>query len=59
MSVKETDFTEAGWPSDLKTKSTFEVYKVASNKNGTGNRNSYYIYLIICQCVEMWFNYYE
>lgn len=36
VSVKETDFTEAGWPSDLKTKSTFEVYKVASNKNGTG-----------------------
>ena len=59
MSVTEKEFIEAGWPSDLKTKSFFEVYKVASNKNGTGNRNSYYIYLIICdgQCVEVWSNF--
>ena len=41
VSVTEKEFIEAGWPSDLKTKSFFEVYKVASNKNGTGNRNSY------------------
>ena len=59
VSVTEKEFIEAGWPSDLKTKSSFEVYKVANNKNGTSNRNSYYTYLIICQCVEMWFNCHE
>ncbi|XP_063688631.1 thialysine N-epsilon-acetyltransferase-like [Bolinopsis microptera] len=36
VSVTEKEFTEAGWPSDLKNKSSFEVYKVSSNKNGTG-----------------------
>ena len=35
VSVTEAEFSDAGWPSDPKTKPAFEVYKVINNQDDT------------------------